>query len=148
MATPIHIQPMPAFNPDAEIGASLATRWRTWITDFEMYLLASGITDVTRKRALLLYQSGPRVREMCHISRRSQTFWKLRPMTTMTIDNHNSNIDNCNNNNTDEDKDYHYVDQLDCVESQKDMDKAFHLSTSMDMLEQSNNGLLKKREVM
>ena len=48
----------------AEIGASLATRWRTWITDFEMYLLASGITDVTRKRALLLYQSGPRVREI------------------------------------------------------------------------------------
>ena len=64
MATPIHIQPMPEFNPDAEIGASLATRWRTWITDFEMYLLASGITDVTRKRALLLYQSGPRVREI------------------------------------------------------------------------------------
>ena len=30
MATPIHIQPMPEFNPDAEIGASLATRWRTW----------------------------------------------------------------------------------------------------------------------
>ena len=43
MATPIHIQPMPEFNPDAEIGASLATRWRTWITDLEMYLLASGI---------------------------------------------------------------------------------------------------------
>ena len=64
MATPIHIQPMPEFNPDAEIGASLATRWQTWITDFEMYLLASGITDVTRKRALLLYQSGPRVREI------------------------------------------------------------------------------------
>ena len=34
------------------------------VTDFEMYLLASGITDVTRKRALLLYQSGPRVQEI------------------------------------------------------------------------------------
>ena len=74
-----------------------------------------------------------------------QTFWKLRPMTTMTIDNHNSNIDNCNNNNTDEGKDYHYVDQLDCVDSQKDMDKAFHLSTSMNIHEQSNNGLFKKK---
>ena len=52
------------FNPDAEIGASLATRWRTLITDFEMYLLASGITDVTHKRALLLYQSGSQVREI------------------------------------------------------------------------------------
>ena len=73
MATPIHIQPMPEFNPNAEIGASLATRWRTWITDFEMYLLASGITDVTRKRALLLYQSGPRVREI---------FSQLPPLVT------------------------------------------------------------------
>ena len=66
MATPIHIQRMPEFNPDAEIGAILATRWRTWITDFEMYLLASGITDVTRKRAHLLYQSGSLVREICN----------------------------------------------------------------------------------
>ena len=84
-------------------------------------------------------------REMCHILRRSQTFWKLRQMTTMTIDNHNSSIDDCNNNNTDKDKDYHYVDQLDCIDSQKDMDKAFHLSTSMDMHEQLNNGLFKKK---
>ena len=87
-------------------------------------------------------------REMCHILRRSQTFWKLRPMTTTTIDDHNSNIDDCNNNDMDKDKDYPYVDQLDCVDSQKDMEKAFHLSTSMNMHEQSNNGLLKKREVM
>ena len=29
-----------------------------------MFLLASGITDDTRKRALLLYQAGPRVREI------------------------------------------------------------------------------------
>ena len=36
---------------------------------------------------------------------------------------------------------YHYVDQLDCTDNQKDMDKAFHLSTSINMHEQSNNGL-------
>ena len=29
-----------------------------------MYLTASGVTDPTRKRALLLYQAGPRVREI------------------------------------------------------------------------------------
>ena len=29
-----------------------------------MYLAASGITDPMRKRALLLYQAGPRVREI------------------------------------------------------------------------------------
>ena len=55
---------MPEFNPDAELGASLATRWNTWLADFEMFLLASGITDEKRKRALLLYQAGQRVGEI------------------------------------------------------------------------------------
>ena len=55
-----------------------------------------------------------------YILKRFQTFWRLRPMTTMTIDNHNNNTDNCNinNNNKDKDKDHHYVDQLDCFLSQ------------------------------
>ena len=34
------------------------------VTDFELYMIASGITDGKRKRALLLYQAGPRVREI------------------------------------------------------------------------------------
>ena len=34
------------------------------MADFEMFITASGITDATRKRALLLYQSRPRVREI------------------------------------------------------------------------------------
>ena len=64
MAHSIQIQPMQEFNPDAELGASLATRWNTWISDFDMYLVATGISDDTRKRALLLYQAGPRIREI------------------------------------------------------------------------------------
>jgi hypothetical protein len=32
--------------------------------DFQMFILASGITDPKRKRALLLYQAGQRVREI------------------------------------------------------------------------------------
>ena len=52
------------FNPDAEVGASFATRWNTWIDDFEMFLTASGITDKKQMRALLLYQAGARVREI------------------------------------------------------------------------------------
>ena len=60
----IPIQPMPVFDPDAAIGASVATRWNTWIADFEMFLTASGITDDTRQRALLLYQAGGRVKEI------------------------------------------------------------------------------------
>ena len=58
------IQPLPEFSPGAEIGASLAAKWRLWIEDFEMFILASGITDPKRKRALLLYQAGQRVREI------------------------------------------------------------------------------------
>ena len=60
----VAITPMPEFCPDAKLGTSLATKWNNWQSDFDMYLTASGITDPTRKRALLLYQAGPRVREI------------------------------------------------------------------------------------
>ncbi len=60
----VSIQPVPEFNPDSELGASLATKWQTWVDDFEMFLTASGIKDKKQKRALLLYQAGSRVREI------------------------------------------------------------------------------------
>ncbi len=55
---------MPEFNPDTEVGSSLGVRRKNWIDDFEMFIVASGITDPKRKRALLLYQAGQRVREI------------------------------------------------------------------------------------
>ena len=58
------VQPMPEFNQGAEVVASVATRWTTWLSDFEMFLLASGITDTKHQRALFLYTAGPRVREI------------------------------------------------------------------------------------
>ena len=65
MSQAISIQPVPEFNPDSgEVGASLATLWKKWLADFEMFTTAAGITDNTRKRALLLYQAGSRVREI------------------------------------------------------------------------------------
>ena len=64
VAQSVSIQPMPQFCPDANVGASLATRWANWQSDFEMFLMASGITDAKRQRALLLYRAGPRVREI------------------------------------------------------------------------------------
>ena len=64
MAHSVPIRPMPEFNPDAELGASVATRWKNWVADFDMFLLASGVTDTKRQRALLLYQAGARVREI------------------------------------------------------------------------------------
>ena len=60
----VTITPMPGFSPDAKLGTSIATRWNNRQTDFEIYLTASRITDPKRKRALLLYQAGPRVREI------------------------------------------------------------------------------------
>ena len=60
----ILLQPMPEFNPDVEVAASLATRWWKWLTDFDMFLAAYGITNNARKRALLLYQAGSRVRDI------------------------------------------------------------------------------------
>eukprot|EP00794_Sanderia_malayensis_P014472 gene14472-biopygen11586 len=52
---------MPEFCRDADIGASLASRWKTWLAEFEMFLTASGITNKKQQRALLLYQAGARV---------------------------------------------------------------------------------------
>ena len=63
MATTL-VNPMPPFDPDAEIGVNLAPKWKIWLQDFEMYLVASGVTDNKKQRALLLYQAGPRVREI------------------------------------------------------------------------------------
>ena len=60
----MNLQPVPEFVPDADIGASLATRWRLWLQDFNTFILASGIRDAKRKKALLLYQAGPRIREI------------------------------------------------------------------------------------
>ena len=64
MAQGFQIPPVPEFQPDAELGASIASKWRTWLADFELFLTASGITNATRKRALLLYLAGSRVREI------------------------------------------------------------------------------------
>ena len=64
MMSSISLHPVPEFNPDTEVGASLATRWKKWLADFDMYLAASGIINNARKRALLLYQAGARVREI------------------------------------------------------------------------------------
>ena len=42
MAHSIPVRPMPEFNPDTALGASVATRWKNWISDFDMFLVASG----------------------------------------------------------------------------------------------------------
>ena len=64
MIQSVTIQLMSEFRPDAKVGASISTRWNNWQSDFDMFFTAGGITDPKRKRALLLYQAGPRAREI------------------------------------------------------------------------------------
>ena len=58
------VQPMPPFDLDIEIVTNLAPKWKTWIEDFQTYLVATGFTDKKRQRALFLYQVGPSVRKI------------------------------------------------------------------------------------
>ncbi len=44
--------------------ATLAQRWTTWKEEFELFVTASGISDPTQKRALLLHLAGPKVRDI------------------------------------------------------------------------------------
>ncbi len=46
------------------MGASVAPKWKVWVEDFKTYVVANDITSNKRKRALLLYLAGPRVREI------------------------------------------------------------------------------------
>ena len=57
MAQSVTIQSMPDFCPDAKVGASLATRWINWQSDFEMFLTASGITDANFDQTLDEYHT-------------------------------------------------------------------------------------------
>ncbi len=66
MATVTLVNPMPPFDPDSDIGANIGPKWKIWLEDFDMYTTANGITDKKKKRALLLYQAGARVREIFH----------------------------------------------------------------------------------
>ena len=47
-----YFTPMLPFDPDADTGGNIATRWRTWLADFKTFLTASNITNKTRQRAL------------------------------------------------------------------------------------------------
>ena len=44
--------------------ATLTQRWLKWKDEFELYITASGISDPTQKKALLLHLAGPKVRDV------------------------------------------------------------------------------------
>ena len=53
-------------NPFDAVGepATLAQPWLTWKEEFELYVIASGISDPTQMRALLLHLAGPKVQDI------------------------------------------------------------------------------------
>ena len=54
---------LPALDAVGE-PATLTQRWLTWKDEFELYVTASGISDPTQKRALLLHLAGPKVQDV------------------------------------------------------------------------------------
>nr|XP_006822924.1 PREDICTED: uncharacterized protein K02A2.6-like [Saccoglossus kowalevskii] len=55
--------PFPSF-PVHDESTSIGPRWTKWVKRFETYLVAQGITDDKRKRALLLYSAGGEVADI------------------------------------------------------------------------------------
>ena len=56
---------MPIDPFDAEGNPSnTGTRWKKWLSNFELFIVASNITDDNQKRATLLYSVGRRVQEI------------------------------------------------------------------------------------
>ena len=44
--------------------ATLATRWKRWISEFMLYVMSSGVTSRAQQRALLLHVAGARVSDV------------------------------------------------------------------------------------
>ena len=63
MARHIDLIPMPPFDAHGS-PSSLDQRWKQRLTRFQTYITASGITDDTQKRAMLLYLAGPAVQDI------------------------------------------------------------------------------------
>ena len=63
MARRIDLTPMPPFDAHGS-PSSLGQRWKQWLTRFKTYITASGITDDTQKRAMLLYLAGLAVQDI------------------------------------------------------------------------------------
>jgi hypothetical protein len=54
---------LPQFDAYSE-PSSIATRWKEWLEQFEIFTVAANITDKKQKRALLLHLGGPSVQNV------------------------------------------------------------------------------------
>ena len=77
MATKLtHLTPPPLFEAESD-NSSLAQWWKEWRKCFEMYLLATNITDAMQKQALLLYVAGPAVHKIFNTLTETGTDYKM-----------------------------------------------------------------------
>ncbi len=63
MATAAELPYFPRFDIDTDQG-SLALKWKKWLLRFKTFLPAAGVTNKTRKRAMLLYYAGEQVQDI------------------------------------------------------------------------------------
>ena len=63
MAELVNLPSIPAFEI-GENSTTLAERWRKWKKAFEFLIVASGITNEERKRALLMCYGGPEIQDL------------------------------------------------------------------------------------
>ena len=54
---------LPQFDAYSD-PSSIASRWKDWLEQFEIFLMAAKIEDEKQKRALLLHLSGPTVQKV------------------------------------------------------------------------------------
>ena len=60
------------FEVDTDTN-TLGTRWNKWVKQFEIYIVAAGITAAKQKKALLLHTAGPDVQDIFHTIENSDT---------------------------------------------------------------------------
>ena len=55
----LQLPSVPTFDSEIADGTGLGPKWDRWLARFENYLLATGITNDARQRAILLHSVGP-----------------------------------------------------------------------------------------
>ena len=57
---------VPPFEFNTIYISGLATKWLSWKASFEIFVVASGVTNDTEKRALLLHMGGGQLQKLFH----------------------------------------------------------------------------------
>ena len=57
---------VPPFEFNTTDISGLATKWLSWKASFEIFVVASGVTNDTQKRALLLHMGGGQLQKLFH----------------------------------------------------------------------------------